>query len=889
MRALIGLVSVFFATSSHAAGLQWKHEPGYRVATVAVPEEGRTGFSSLPPQQTGIHFTNNLSRQTRMENANLMNGSGVALGDYDGDGLCDIYLCNLDGRNRLYRNLGNWKFEDVTASAGVACPDQSSTGAVFADINGDRRPDLIVTALGGPNALFLNLGGGRFTNVTEASGIASRYGASTAALADVDGNGTIDLYIANYGATSILRSGGALNVTTLPDGRVVVRGRYARRIKVVDGILHELGEPDALYLNDGQGRFKAVSWTDGAFLDEEGKPLLAAPWDQGLTAMFRDINRDGLPDLYVCNDALSPDRCWINLGGGRFRALSPLALRQTSYFSMGVDFGDLDRDGHDDFLVVDMESRQRELQMTQMGLMHSQPKLPGDIETQLQIRRNVLLRARGDGTFAEIAEFANLAGSEWSWSCVFLDVDLDGWEDILVTNGFAHNVEDLDTVERVQAMGQLGPEASRKTYLLYPPLETPNVAFHNQRDLTFREMGRDWGFDSIQISNGMALGDLDNDGDLDVVVNCMNAPTLVYRNESSAPRVAVRLRGNAPNTEGIGARIEVHGGPVPQSQEMIAGGRYVSGDNPMRVFAAGASTNLRIEVTWPGGKRSVIDNAGPNRIYEIEEPSGAVSNATAEPRSREGNSAGQGADTSAGPATNAAPWFEDVSDKLKHVHTEPLFDDFARQPLLHHRLSQLGPGAAWFDYDGDGWDDLVIGTGRGGRLAVYRNDRNSGFAAQALPEAATNLPRDTAGIIGWSPAPGKFEIMAGSSNYEDGRTNGVALLRFSRGPGKWSVEPGLPDWQAGVGALCVADIDSDGDLDLFAGGRVLPGRYPTPVSSAILRNDDGVLRPDMENAAVLERIGMVTGACFSDLDGDGQPDLILAHEWGPVRILLNEG
>src|SRR5438128_5563590 len=359
--------------SADASSLNWKEVGGARVAALSIPAAGKTGFSLLPSEVTGIHFINKLSEQRAMNNVNLMNGSGVALGDYDGDGLCDIYLCNLNGTNALYKNLGNWKFKDMTQEAGVACPNQTSTGAVFADVNGDGRLDLLVTSMGGPNACFLNDGHGHFANATAAAGLVSKLGSTSMALADMDGNGTLDLYVANYGATSILRSGGALNLSYV-NGREVVRGRYAQRIKIVDGMMLELGEPDVLYLNDGKGKFTPVSWTDGSFLDEDGNPLAAAPWDQGLAVAFRDINQDGSPDIYVCNDAFTPDRCWINDGQGRFRALNHLALRSTSYFSMGADFADLDRDGYDDFLVVDMLSRQHRFVLTQKGEMYRQPR-----------------------------------------------------------------------------------------------------------------------------------------------------------------------------------------------------------------------------------------------------------------------------------------------------------------------------------------------------------------------------------------------------------------------------------------------------------------------------------------------------------------------------------
>ncbi len=781
--------------------LQWQAGQGCRFAQVPVPAGGRSGFALMPGEITGIRFTNSLPDSRAMLNQNLLNGSGVALGDYDGDGLCDIYLCDLGGTNALYRNLGGWKFQDVTRDAGVACPNQNSTGAVFADINGDGWLDLLVSSMGGPNACFLNDGHGHFTNVTPGAGLVSRLGSTSMALADIDGNGTLDVYVANYGLTSIIRSGGALNVTT-ENGKPVVRGRYAQRIKIIDGMMYELGEPDVLYLNDGKGKFTPMSWTDGSFVGEDGKPLAAAPWDQGLSVVFRDINQDGYPDIYVCNDAFTPDRCWINDGHGKFRALSALALRQTSYFSMGMDFADLDRDGYDDFLIVDMQSRQHRLLLTQKGNMHPQPRIPGDITTRFQIRRNTLFHGRGDGTFAEIADFSGVASSEWSWSCVFLDVDLDGWEDILVANGFHHNVDDVDTKERINKMGKLTMDESRRTMLLFPPLDTPNLAFRNQRDLTFRETGKEWGFDSKQVSNGMALADLDNDGDLDVVVNCLNGAALIYRNESAAPRIGVRLSGQPPNTQGIGSRIKVYGGPVTQSQEVICGGRYMSGDDPLRVFAAGISTNLTIEVNWRSGKRSFLPDCPPNRIYEIDEAAAEANSKLKAQNSRESPS------SSDPPSTiSPQPIFEDVSQLLSHQHHEEPFDDFLRQPLLPHRLSQLGPGAAWFDLNADGREELILGSGQGGRLAIFRNDPQNGFVLDdaAAGDAAT---RDYTTVLGWTPVPGKSELLIGAASYEDGATNQPSVLRLEFENGRAGSRSGLPGCAAAFSGTTRANLTS---------------------------------------------------------------------------------
>jgi len=853
--------------SCGAAALEWENYEGYRRAKLPIMSSDKTGFTFLPASITALSFTNVLPEARIMANANLLNGSGVALGDYDGDGLCDIYLCDLDGTNALYRNLGNWKFTNVTDLAGVACPNQSSTGAVFADLDGDGDLDLLVTSMGGPNACFINDGRGHFANVTAAAGLISRLGSTSMALADIDGNGTLDLYVANYGATSLLRSGGALSYRMV-DGQPVVTGRNAKRIKVIEGVMYELGEPDALYLNNGHGQFHLVSWTDGSFLNENGKALTEAPWDQGLTVLFRDFNGDGFPDLYVCNDASTPDRFWLNDGHGKFRAVDPLAQRQTSYYAMSADAADLDRDGNYDFFVLDMLSRDHRRVMTQMSEMHPQPRHIGEIANQPQVRRNTLFCSRGDGTYAETAQFSRVPGSDWSWSVIFLDVDLDGWEDAVIGNGFAYDMDDLDTRDRIRSMGPLSVNQSRRNVLMFPRLDTPNVVFRNQHDLTFREMGREWGFDSKQVCNGMALADLDNDGDLDVVINCLNAPALIYRNEAGAPRIAVRLKGKAPNTQGIGARIKVLGGPVTQTQEVISGGRYVSGDDPMRVFAAGGSTNLTIEVAWRSGKRSFFTGLLANYVYEIDE-------ASAQDNSRRKPSA-------------AAPFFQDVSDLLQHAHHEEPYDDLARQPLLPKLLSQAGPGVAWFDWDGDGREDLIVGAGHGGTVAVFQNDGKGGFSK--LSDAAFNSPApdDLGGIVGLATGSGPRSLLAALGNYESSSTNAPSVLRYDRSEAGVASGVTLPAFASCSGCLALGDIDGGGQLDLFVGGRVVPGRYPQAASSLIYRNQAGQFVLDQGASKELENVGLVNGAVFSDLDGDGKPELVLACDWGPVRIFSND-
>ncbi|HEX6910006.1 MAG TPA: VCBS repeat-containing protein, partial [Longimicrobium sp.] len=825
---------------------------------------GRAGFTLLRPEDSGLLFTNHLSYERGEANQNLLDGFGVAAGDYDGDGHCDLFVASGEGPCGLFRNLGNGRFANVTAAAGVEAAHQSTKGVVFADVNGDGRLDLFCAALGGPNALFLNLGGGRFTNTTAAAGLASRAGAHSAALADVDGDGDLDLYVANYGENSILRSGGQVSVRMV-NGRPTVTGRHARRLRIIDGAYVEYGEPHALWINDGAGKFTAASWTDGRFLTMDGQPLKSEQWDMGLSVLFRDINGDTHPDLYVCNDFQSPDRIWINDGRGHFRALPDLALRVTSHFSMGVDFADIDRDGFDDFFIGDMLSRRHALRMTQLGATNPLPSYVGERLDRVQERRNVLAWNRGDGTYADIAWFAGVAASDWTWSVVFLDVDLDGYEDLLTVNGHAFDVQDLDLVEGApEAQGTGMNRQIGKALKNFPPLITPNYAFRNRRDRTFGETGGAWGFNSTNVSHGIALTDFDNDGDLDVAVSCLWQPPLLYRNESPAPRVAVRLRGLAPNTRGIGARVKLLGGAVPeQSQEMHCGGRYLSADDTMRTFAAGNSSGgMTLEVTWRSGKRSVVREVKPNHLYEIDEAAAAGP-----------------APTAATPASRT-PQFTDVSAALNLNHERTAFNDLERQPMLIRMLSQAGPGVALCDLDGDGHDDVVVGAGTGGRLALARGDGKGSFARVQAPAWQTPCAGDPAGFAAWGGS-----LLMGVSGYRSPAPSALESLTVD----SRAAVAGGGILERGLGPVVTADFDGDGVLDVFVGGRVVPGRYPEAATSVVLRPQAGRLAVDAGWSGALKRVGLVSGAAGGDLDGDGFPELVLACEWGPVRVFRRAG
>jgi hypothetical protein len=863
----------------------WHQETGYRWRELDVPR-GEAGFTRIDGAKSGIQFQNFVSDSALQSNRILAQGAGIALGDVDGDGRVDVFIAKTEGCSALYRNLGNWHFEDITKAAGVGACDRHSTGVAFADIDGDGDLDLILLATNGPNAIFLNDGHAHFTERRDLGLDPAGKGGTTLTMADVDGDGRLDLYVANYKAFSLEDSippqQRAFNqmVRQTSPGKYEIVPEYRSEYKLVmrpdmGGLRMSMrGSPDDFYRNDG-GHFTRVPLTSGRFLDAQGKPLTEEPESFGLDAKFVDVNGDGWPDLYVTNDFEDIDQLWINDTHGGFRLADWKAERQISNSAMGADVADVNGDGIPDLFEIDMMSNDSHRLKTQIPTHTALPKAPGDLESELQQQRNILSINRGDGTFQEVSQDAGVQASGWSWSTMFMDVDLDGWQDILIANGHLWDIMDADTQERLQ--NRLTAVKWQRTRWEFPPLKLKNVAYRNRGDLTFEDVSDAWHFGTeADISHTMAAADLDGDGDLDVIVNRLGSPALVLRNDASAARVAVRLIGDAPNTRAVGSKIRLLGGAVPiQAHEVVVGGLYMSHSDYEASFAMGKSDSATIVVDWRDGRQTTIRGVRPNRVYEITTATAAAHAPTAI------------ADSVAHPSL-----FEDATAQLRgHTHTENTFDDWNRQFLLPNALSQLGPGVSWFDVDRDGREDLIVGTGKGGRIAVFKN--KNGRLTPDAPEGPV-APADYTTVLGLSQN-GAVSLLAGVSTWE-ARTEpemtqqpaavSVPVVRGALAPTAAQL---VGSHESATGPMALADYDGDGDLDLFVGSRAIPMRYPVATSSGLFKNENGKFVLDAENSAVLHDVGLVSAAVFADVNGDGHPDLLLAREWDSILLLLNDG
>ncbi|MCH8023875.1 MAG: VCBS repeat-containing protein [Candidatus Marinimicrobia bacterium] len=848
-------------------------------------------FKKLTPRETGITFENTLEEGSLFNSVNYLyfyDGGGVAVGDINNDGLADIYFTANMHPNRLYLNKGDFQFEDITETAGVGGGSTGwSTGVTMADVNGDGLLDIYVCRVDyldrkGANQLFINNGDLTFTERAEEYGIAHGGLSTQAAFFDYDLDGDLDMYLLNHSVHSL----GTYGDTSM------------RRIRD-----HEIG--DKLY-NYDQGRFFDVTAEAGIYESILG---------YGLGVAIGDINGDGYPDIYISNDFHEDDYLYYNNGDGTFTEALGISMGHTASASMGNDLADFNNDGLLDLVVLDMLPAQEDIRKSSVS---ADPYDIYNLKLQYgyshQYRRNMLQLNRGPALnnnpglkvahqlFSEIGQLANVHATDWSWAALFVDLDNDGFKDLFITNGIYRRLNDRDYMSYIaqpEVQMQLTSTVDRTTPIAIeanrlaevvqhmPSVPQANYAFHSQGDLTFIDRAVEWGLGDPGFSNGAAYADFDNDGAMDLVVNNVNSPAAIYKNllyqnikdsSNRANYLKVRLLGSGLNRFGIGAQVTLHYKDKLFFQHLMATRGFQSSVEPVLNFGLGNIETLdSLVVIWATGQYQVVRNLRANQIIALHE-----TDATA---------------TYTEPAQVAdQPLFQDITAEaqLDYVHQENGFIDFNREPFMPHFLSTEGPALAIGDVNGDGLDDLYLGGAKHQPGAIYLQDQLGSFkAAINSVFAADDWSEDVDAIFfdaDNDQLPDLY-VVSGGNEFWGSAERLLDRLYINEGGGRFRKAEGLlPEIYANGACVVPADVDNDGDMDLFVGSRSVSWQYGIIPQSYLLINDgQGKFTDETSSRAPgLSHVGMVTDALWVDLNRDSYLDLIVVGEWMPVTVFHNQ-
>ncbi|HYI76434.1 MAG TPA: VCBS repeat-containing protein [Chryseolinea sp.] len=818
-------------------------------------------FESLSSSKTGVTFRNML-RETPKSNVltyeYFFNGGGVAIGDINNDGLDDIYFTANMSSNKLYLNQGNFKFGDITKSAGVACTDGWKTGVTMADVNGDGWLDIYVcySGKGEPNKrrnkLFINNGNLTFTEKAKDFGLDEAGYSTHASFFDFDRDGDLDMYQLNH------------NVA------VIRQVQFAKAKETRDPYAG-----DKLFRNDN-GHFVDVSEAAGI----KGNPL-----GFGLGITVADINKDGWLDMYVSNDYIEPDYLYINNHNGTFTDRMTDYMQHISYFSMGCDVSDINNDELPDIFTVDMLPDDNERQKLLFGpenYEHFSLMVLGGF--YFQYMRNMLHLNNGDGTYSEIGQFAGISKTDWSWAPLFADYDNDGFKDLFVTNGYYRDYTNRDFLKyKGDYYFQKGKakEKADTFDLISTMTSTPvhNYIYKNNGDLTFTDKSQDWGFSELNFSNGAAYGDLDNDGDLDLVINHENAIAAIHKNlsreqHSETNYLQLALAGIGKNPRATGTKITLYAGGKTQYLEKIPSRGFQSSVSDRIHIGLGNVTNVdSIRITWMSGTETMLRDVKANQIIKISEEN--TDSKVAKPTIN----------------STVKPYFLVTDSPINYTHMENGFNDFKRQPLLMTMLTACGPVMAQGDVNGDGLADVFVGGAQENPAKLFIQNQRGTFDESPSP-VFDKLYTDADAIFFDADKDHDIDLYVVSGGYNDYEAKDKGLkdrlyINDSRGNFREATDA-LPDMIGSKSCVAAADFDHDGDLDLFVGGRVIPGKYPVTPESYLLLNSGGRFENvTTSKSPPLSNLGMVSDAKWLDVNGDGWEDLIAIGEFMPIEVFVN--